>query len=181
MYGVQINKETKGATKWGEYPRVDGGFITMEEPFEWFIVRYGFRPDFDPFLFNEITINPDFEDIENWEVHPDYAGGRQYYITYDMEKKTVEEVEQSIKSVEAERNYTIIPQDVVSKLVVNTLAAAIREMRGIKLEQKEKDAIDVLLTKNALIWDNDELSKELLSVFVSGSTPDLETPDWKSQ
>jgi hypothetical protein len=118
LFGCKINKTTKDVVEWGNYPREDGGAVTVPEPYEWFIVRYGDRLNvFDQFLFKEAIINPDKEDIDNWAVHPDYAGGRQYYITYDYLKRTETEVAQSIKSVEAERNYTIVPPDVISKML----------------------------------------------------------------
>jgi predicted metalloendopeptidase len=178
---VLVNKETLTIGKNPDvYPRLDGSPVITEAPFEWFIITYGTRQNFDPYLFTEDTLFPDVNYIDEWEEHPDYPGVRQYKIEYKLVKRSAEQVAQIINSIKAERNSTLVPFDSLTELHTLVLDILIRQVKGIKPLQKEQELLDEITAKAAKVWDNKEVAKNLLSVFTAGVTPDLETPDWKS-
>lgn len=174
---VLARKSTKEPVKFGVYPRQDMQPVEGLDPdYEWLIEHIpNEKPDFDPRIFVLATNIPDLQYLDTFEEHPNYPGLKEYRITYSPEKRTNEEIIDSIDNAERDANDLIISESDRNIKLVFMLTSVLKASKGLQLTPTEQGHIDELTLVNMKLSKNLDNRNLLVSQVEANQVPNIDT------
>jgi len=143
---------------------------TLDPDLKWLIKYTPYDvPDYDSRVFSLVTTQ------EITEVaHPDYPLMDQFLITYNTQKRSVEEITTHIENAETDANENLLPYQQRVKLLTLGLGVLIRKTDGLTLTNKEIAIQDKIVTAAVKIWKNDNELKLKLQQLTDGIEPEID-------
>lgn len=168
---VLIRISTGEIIKHDSYPQaVIEPIETLDPDLKWLIKYTPYDvPDYDSRVFSLVTTQ------EITEVaHPDYPLMDQFLITYNTQKRSVEEITTHIENAETDANENLLPYQQRVKLLTLCLGVLIRKTDGLTLTNKEIEIQDKIVTAAVKIWKNDNELKLKLQQLIDGIEPEID-------
>lgn len=178
---VLVRKSTKEIIKHMDYPRADMLPIEGGDPdYEVFIKNIPFaEPDYDSRIYIMATNLPDLNDLESFLEHPLYSGVREYRITFSPEKRSNEEIIDSIDNAEKEANDLILNESDRNYKLVFMLTSVLKASKGLQLTESEQAHITELTEINMKLSKNLDNRNLLVSQVNLNQVPNIDS-GWES-
>lgn len=157
-----------------QYPRMDMGIIeNLDSGLEFKIIVKA-----------ELPIITDLERLERIETetnnaHPTYSHLKVVNITWNVIRKSDEEIQQRLEAAKSEANAGVFSGD-REELLILTLGALIKLSRNESIPQKATTLLDNVLQKAVKVWQNDTVIKSKLQQLANGEDININT-DWTNE
>lgn len=173
---VLIRKSTKEIIKHDLYPREDMQPVQGLDPdYEWLVKYIPFNePDYDSRIYIMVTNLPDLNLLTNFQNHPDYAGLREYRITYSPEKRPNEDIIMAIENAEKEANASVWSESVHKDETLFMINSVRKEAQNITLTVEELNHIDKLSTINVNLAKNLDTKNNKILQVTNGQEPNID-------
>ena len=168
---VLIKKSTGEIVKHANYPRMDMAEVKGLDPnYEWLVKLEPFvQPDYDSrlFILNRI------EEVTT-EAHPNYSHLNVYKITYELEKRTNDEIEKHIENQEIIANQQVFEPNKQLETTIKVLNALIRSIKNLKLTDDETEAFAMINDISVKFAKNKDVKKLKKQQLIDGEEPELD-------
>lgn len=129
--------------------------VGLDPDLKWLIKHEPFgSPQYDSRVYSLVKTETVTE-----EEHPDYPLYDRYLITYQTERRAVEEIQQAI--INAERVQFSQNVDYMDKLSMLGLTVLFRQLDGLQLTNTEKQIRDRIVRNGVKIFQNHQRRKQL--------------------
>ena len=178
---VLVRKSTKKIIKESNYPNDDMQPVQGLDPdYEWLVKHIPFvEPPYDPRIYIMVTNFPDLNFLENFEEHPQYAGLREYRITYSPERRPDADIIRSIENAEKEANNGVFSEAVHKDAIAFMVNAIHKDAKGYDLTVDEQDQIDKLALVTVNLAKNADAKELKVAQVVAGEVPNIDL-GWES-
>ena len=173
---VLVRKSTKQIIKEDVYPRADMQPVQGLDPdYEWLIKHIPFaEPPYDSRIYIMATNFPDLLDLASFEEHPNYAGIREYRITFSPEKRPNEDIFRSIENAEKEANDLVFSEAVHKDEMAFMLNSVHKDAKGLGLTTEEQDQIDKLALVTVALAKNKDAKENKIAQVTAGQVPNID-------
>jgi len=173
---VLVRKSTKQIIKEDVYPRADMQPVQGLDPdYEWLVKHVPFaEPPYDPRIYIMATNLPDLASLELFEEHPNYAGLREYKITYSPERRPNEEIIRSIENAEKEANNVVFSEAVHKDELAFMINAVHKDAKGYDLSVSEQDVIDKMAIVTVNLAKNLDTKENKIAQVEAGLVPNID-------
>lgn len=173
---VFVRKSTKQIIKEADYPRDDMQPIQGGDPdYEWLIKHIPFaEPPYDSRIYIMVTNLPDLVFLNDFEQHPQYAGLREYRITYSPEKRPDTDIIRSIENAEKEANNGVFSEAVHKDAIAFMVNAVHKDAKGQILTTEEQEQIDKLAIVAVNLAKNADAKEIKIAQVTAGKVPNID-------
>lgn len=161
LYRISTGEIIKRTIAW---PRSDGMQIVGLDPdLVYLEITEQLRPDYDPRYYVLVTTETPNVANESWD------------ITYNTQKRPVEEITRAAENVEAAIREAILPQDKVNLYLLLAVATLFRRVEGLTLTNKENVLKDRVVSMAIKVWSNRDAFDTKVTQIEANQEPDLDT------
>lgn len=175
---VLIRKSTKQIIKHADYPKADLTPFAVGEidpDYEWLIKNIPFaEPSYDSRVWVMTTVLPDLNFIADFIEHPQYAGIREYRITYEPVKRPNEDIIRSIENAEKEANNLVFSDAVHKDEIAFMLNSVHKDAKSLGLTAEEQTQIDKLSLVTVALAKNKDNTAILTAQVIAGLEPNID-------
>jgi len=175
---VLIRKSTKQIIKHAPYPKADLSPFAegeIDPDYEWLIKNIPFaEPNYDSRIWIMTTVLPDLNFIADFIEHPQYAGIREYRITYEPVKRPDEDIIRSIENAEKEANNLVFSEAVHKDEMAFMLNSIYKDAKSLELTTEEQSGIAKLSSVTVALAKNKDNTAILTAQVVAGQEPNID-------
>lgn len=153
------------------YPRADmQPVVGLAPDLEWLLHHEPFiAPEFDGRFYVRQTVRSITTD-----PHPDYAHLNQYRITYNLVKRSADEIIAAVDDIEAEHAEMIVEQRKRTKALLILWAINNRRIKGQSITAKMTEFEDKALVWAQKLWQNEVRRDAIVADVKANNEPDLD-------
>lgn len=173
---VLVRKSTKQIIKEALYPNADmSPVVGLDPDYEWLVKHVPFaEPDYDSRLYIMQMVLPDMTALDLFTEHPNYAGIREYRITYNPNKRPDAEIILSIENAEKEANNGVFSEAVHKDEFAFMLNSVHKDAKGQALNAEEQDQIDKLAIVTVNLAKNKDNAAIKIAQVEAGNEPNID-------